>query len=168
MTHRVLFRLTAGALTLVLSMQSSGCRESRSLGGATAPNAPASITPRVVVSPDAGGLAIATIAFDVSAGVGRLGSFTGRLHFDAGGLEYVGDVALSDSTMRASNRTGDVIRVAGISTTGLDVTRLAAFRFRVMNASALSTLRFDVDEVHAISRASMLSLVRSPNAAGVP
>jgi hypothetical protein len=111
---------------------------------------------------------VVTVALDVSGTVGKLGSFTGRLHFDPAGLQYVGEVAVSDGTMRASNRVGDVIRVAGISTAGVNVAQLATVRFKVVNGSALESLHFDLEEVHELSRASLLSLVRSPTFTRVP
>jgi hypothetical protein len=104
----------------------------------------------------------------VSGNVGRLGSFTGRLHFDPSGLEYDGEVAVADGTARATNRVGDVVRMAGMSTSGVDVARLMTLRFTVLDKAAVERLRFDLEEVHEASSTNLLTLVRSPSVGRMP
>lgn len=146
----------------------AGCRETASLTRPTAANAPRSIAPKLVVRGDTGGTALVTVALELSGNVGTLGSFTGRLHFNPSSLQYDSEVAIADGTTRAVNHVGDVIRVAGISTSGVDANRLATFRFRVIDKAGLETMRFDLEEVHEISATNLLSLVRSPNTGRLP
>jgi hypothetical protein len=145
-----------------------GCRDTANLTRPTTSNAPRSITPTLIVRADTGSTVLVTLALNVSGNVGTLGSFTGRVHFASSSLEYVGDVAIGDGTTRAINRVGDVIRVAGISTSGVNAARLVTFRFRVIDRTALETMRFDLEEVHELSATNLLSLVRSPNASSAP
>lgn len=140
----------------------AGCRDTAALTRPTAGNAPRAITPRLLVVSDTGRTTLVTLALDVSGNVGKLGSFTGRLHFDPSALEYAGEVAIADGTTRATNRVGEVIRVAGLSTSGVNAARLVTFRFRVLDKAGLGTLRFDLEEVHEVSATNLLSLVRSP------
>lgn len=145
-----------------------GCRDTTGLTRPTTSNAPRSITPRILVLSDTGRTALVTLALELSGNVGKLGSFTGRLHFNPSSLDYVGEVAIADGATRAVNRTGDVIRVAGISTSGVNAARLVTFRFGVIDKSALETLRFDLEEVHEISTTNLLSLVRASSFGRMP
>jgi hypothetical protein len=111
---------------------------------------------------------VVTIALDVGSQVGQLGSFTGRLRFDSLALGYVGEMTLSDGTARASNREGGVVRVAGMSASGIDATHIAAFRFKVVNPAALGAMQFDLEEIHEISHANMASFVRRPEPGRIP
>lgn len=153
---------------LWLGVLLAGCRETTALTRPTAENAPRSITPKLLVRSDTGSTALVTVALDVSGNVGTLGSFTGRLHFNPASLQYDSEVAIGDGTTRAVNRVGDVIRVAGISTSGVNAARLVTFRFRVIDKSALETMRFELEEVHEISATNLLSLVRSPSLGRAP
>ena len=146
----------------------AGCRDTAGLTRPTAANAPRSITPKLLVRGDTGGTALVTVALDVSGNVGTLGSFTGRLHFNPSALRYDSELAIGDGTTRAVNHVGDVIRVAGISTSGVNPTRLVTFRFKVIDKAALEAMRFDLEEVHEISTTNLLSLVRSPSLGRVP
>lgn len=159
---------TRPAHLLWVALLLAGCRDTASLTRPTTSNAPRSITPKLIVRGDTGTTVLVTLALDVSGNVGTLGSFTGRVHFNASSLEYVGEVAIGDGTTRAVNRLGDVIRVAGISTSGLNATRLVTFRFRVIDKAALQTMRFDLEEVHEMSTTNLLSLVRSPTVVRAP
>ena len=145
-----------------------GCRDTAGLTRPTTSNAPRSITPKLVVHGDTGSTVLVTLALDVGGNVGTLGSFTGRVHFNAASLEYVGEVAISDGTTRAVNHVGDVIRVAGISTSRVNAARLGTFRFRVIDKAALATMRFELEEVHESSTTNLLSLVRSPSLVRAP
>lgn len=153
---------------LCIALLAAGCRDTANLTRPTTSNGPRSITPKLVVRADTGSTVLVTLALDVSANVGTLGSFTGRVHFNATSLEYVGEVAIGDGTTRAINHAGDVLRVAGISTNGVDVARLGTFRFRVIDKAALATMRFDLEEVHELSTTNLLSLVRSPSLVRAP
>jgi hypothetical protein len=147
------------AFALALGLAAQGCRDAANLVSTTGHLAPRSITPRVVVAPNGSG-AVLTLALDVRGDVGKIGSFTGRLLFDPTALFYDGEVPFSDGTDRASNPGDGVIRVAGASLNGVDVTNLAAFRFKVINAAALQQVRLELDEVHELSRANLNVLVR--------
>jgi len=153
---------------LCVALLVAGCRDTASLTRPTTSNAPRSITPKLVVRADTGSTALVTLALDVGGNVGTLGSFTGRVHFNPTSLEYVGEVAIGDGTTRAVNRVDDVIRVAGISTSGVNPARLGTFRFRVIDKAALATMRFDLEEVHELSTTNLLSLVRSPSLVRAP
>ena len=153
---------------LCVALLAAGCRDTASLTRPMTSNAPRSITPKLVVHADTGSTVLVTLALDVGGNVGTLGSFTGRVHFNAASLDYIGEVAIGDGTTRAVNRVDDVIRVAGISTGGVNVARLGTFRFRVNDKAALATMRFDLDEVHELSTTNLLSLVRSPSLVRAP
>ena len=159
---------TRAAHLIWVALLVAACRDTTGLTRPTASNAPRTITPKLLVLNDTGKTALVTVALDVSGNVGKLGSFTGRLHFDPASLEYDGEVAVGDGTTRATNRVGDVIRVAGISTSGVNAARLVTFRFTVLDRAALATLRFDLEEVHEVSATNLLSLVRAPNPGGIP
>jgi hypothetical protein len=81
------------------------------------------------------------------------------VHYDPAALSYEGEVALNDATLRASNPAVGEIRVAAVSAEGVDVARLAAFRFSVRNPAAVNSVRFELDEVHALSRMDLKSVV---------
>ena len=153
---------------LCVAVLLAACRDTAGLTRPTAANAPRSITPKLLVRGDTGSTALVTVALDVSGNVGTLGSFTGRLHFNPASLQYDSEVAIGDGTTRAVNRVGDVIRVAGISTSGVNAARLVTFRFRVIDKAALETMRFELEEVHEVSATNLLSLVRSPSLGRVP
>ena len=159
---------TRPAHLLWVTLLLAGCRDTSSLTRPTTSNAPRSITPKLVVQNDTGSTVLVTLALDVGGNVGKLGSFTGRVHFNTASLEYLGEVAVGDGTMRAVNRVDNVIRVAGISSSGLNAARLGSFRFRVIDRAALAAMRFDLEEVHELSTTNLLSLVRSPSLVRAP
>ena len=159
---------TRPARLLWVALLLAGCRDTGSLTRPTASNAPRSITPKLVVQGDTGSTVLVTLALDVGGNVGKLGSFTGRVHFNASSLEYIGEVAIGDGTTRAVNRVGEVIRVAGISMSGVNAARLGTFRFRVIVKAALAAMRFDLEEVHELSTTNLLSLVSSPSLVRTP
>ena len=158
-------RVCATAAGLVLGFGLQGCRDTDRLASAPGAAARRTITPHVIVAPD-GASAVLTLALDVHGDVGRIGSFTGRLRFDATQLAYDGEVPLTDGTMRASNPGEGVIRIAGASLSGVDVAQLASFRFKVINAAGLSAVQFDIEEVHELSRANVTALVVRSGATG--
>ena len=150
---------TAVALTLVL-MIASGCREAGTIVQTGAESVPASITARADVA-STGATAVVTLLLDVRGDVGKVGSFTGRLRFNPAALHYEGEVELSDGTLRAANPGAGVVRVAGASTAGVDVARLAVFRFTVTNAHAPQDVVFELDELHELSRVSLQARLTS-------
>lgn len=147
------------ALALVIA---SGCREAGTIVQTGGESVPASITPRAEVA-TSGTIALVTLVLDVRGEVGKIGSFTGRLRFNPAALQYEAEVDLLDGTLRASNPGAGVIRVAGASTSGMNVAKLAAFRFTVKNGAVPQDISFEVEEVHELSRLNLqASLVRSP------
>ena len=54
-----------------------------------------------------------------------------------------------------------VVRVAGASTVGVNVARLAVFHFTVTNASAPRNVAFELDELHELSRVSLQARLTS-------
>lgn len=150
---------TVAALALVVVV-ASGCREAGTIVQTGAESAPASITARTDVA-TSGETAVVTLVLDVRGDVGKVGSFTGRLRFNPAALHYEGEVELSDGTLRASNPGTGVVRVAGASTAGVNVARLAAFRFTIANASAPQNLSFELDELHELSRVSLQARLTS-------
>ena len=132
----------------------AGCRDSTSLPAASAPKPVQVIMPKASSSRgDAG--EVVTLSLDVPADVGKIGSFTGRLIYDASVLAYDGEVALGDGTSRASNPGTGEIRVAGASMSGIDVTQLAAFRFKRIGTTTEVPPRFELEEMHELSRANL-------------
>lgn len=167
MKHSIVRTARAAGAALIFALSAQSCRDAGTLVPAAGALAPRSITSRVVVVP-AGGAAVLTLVLDVRGDVGRIGSFTGRIRFDPAALLYESEVALSDGTMRASNPGEGVIRVAGASLSGVDVTQLAAFRFKVLNAAALSAVQFDLEEVHELTHANLSALVQRTGTSRAP
>lgn len=154
--HSKVRTLAAAALIFVLG--GAGCRDATTLVPAQGALAPRSITPRVVVVRN-GTDAVLTLALEIRGDVGKIGSYTGRMRFDAASLVYDGEVAITDGTVRASNPGNGIVRVAGASLSGIDVAQLAAFRFTVANVAALSTVQFDLEEVHELSHTNLGALL---------
>ncbi len=149
-------------VAIALAIAASGCHEYRSVVPTVDQPASRSITPRIDVT-SSGTSAVITLALDVQGDVGKIGSFTGRLHFDPAGLAYDDEVVLSDGTLRASNPGVGEIRFAGASAAGVEIAALAKFRFTVKNAAALQGVRFDLEEIHELTRADThASVQRSP------
>lgn len=117
------------------------------------------ITPQVVIRLS-GDTALVTLTLDTRGDTTRIGSYTGRVRFNAKALRFQSEVTQEDGALRAANAQGDSIRVAGISRTGIDPSNLALFRFTVHNAEGLQSLTFDVDELHEISRTDLKPVVR--------
>jgi hypothetical protein len=166
-TH-ILMRLPRRAIiALAIIGVVAGCRDSKSLPAASAPTPSQVITPRASMSGgDAG--EIVTLSLDVPADVGKIGSFTGRLIYDASALAYDGEVSLGDGTNRASNPGNGEIRVAGASMSGIDVTQLAAFRFKRIGTSIAVPPRFELEEVHELSRTNLAPRLSRSGTAKVP
>lgn len=146
---RVSMACAALGATLALT---TGCRDASNIVDTGQQLSKPSITPRTNLVMR-GDTALVTVWIDVRGDVGKIGSFTGRLRYDQTALEYVGEVAINDGTLRAVNAGPGDVRVAGASAAGVDRASLATFRFRVRNASAVPELQFDLDELHELSRA---------------
>jgi hypothetical protein len=58
--------------------------------------------------------------------------------------------------------------VAALSTSGVNAAQLVTFRFTVLDKVGLQRLRFDLEEVHEVSAANLLSLVRSTTPVRLP
>lgn len=148
----------APAVLVALAFAVAGCHDAASIvQGGDAATSPRAITPRVSIAAT-GAAAVVTIALDTQGGVGRVGSFTGRLRFDAAGLRYDGSAPAAG--LLAVNPAAGEVRVAGASANGLDVTRLAELRFTVTNPAALPGVRFEITEMHELSRADLRALLR--------
>jgi len=164
----ILMRLSHRAIVaLAIVGAAAGCRDSQSLPAAAAPTPLNVITPKALTSRgDAG--EVVTLVLDVPADVGKIGSFTGRLIFDAAALAYDGEVALGDGTTRAANPGTGEIRVAGASLSGIDVTQLAAFRFKRIGTTIETPPRFELDEVHELSRVNLAPRLSRTGTSKVP
>jgi len=154
-------------LLLALAAVVAGCGDRRSLPAASGPRPQSVITPKALTSRGETG-DIVTLSLDVPADVGKIGSFTGRLIYDASALAYDGEVTLSDGTSSASNPGTGEIRVAGASMTGIDITQLAAFRFKRIGTTIETPPQFELDEVHALSRVNLASRLSARNSQTVP
>jgi hypothetical protein len=159
MKNSIVRPLTLAALFLASGI-ASGCELVREELGATAAPQSSSISPRVRVALE-DSTAVVTLVMDVVGDVGGIGSFTGRVTFDPAGLLYDGEVALTDGTMRASNLGDGVIRVAGASMNGVDVSRLAAFRFKVLNRASLDAIQFSLEELHSLTQVDLREQLRA-------
>lgn len=145
-----------------------GCRETGTFVQSGVESGPAAISPRAVVV-TTGASTLVTLVLDVHGDVGKIGSVTGRLRFNPSALRYDGEVDLADGTMRASNPEASDIRVASASALGLNVARLATFRFVVIDAALPQNLTFDVEELHELSRTNLQAqVVRTGDAGARP
>jgi hypothetical protein len=154
-------------MAVAVAAIATGCRDSKSLAPASAPTPLSVITPKALPSRADGG-EIVTLSLDMPADVGKIGSFTGRLIYDASALAFDGEVSLGDGTSRASNPGTGEIRVAGASMTGIDVTQLAAFRFKRIGTMIEVPPRFELDEVHELSRADLAPRLSRTGTTKVP
>jgi hypothetical protein len=81
----------------------------------------------------------------------RLGSYTGRLHFDAEALRFLGEAEIDDG-MRVTNPAGapeGELRFAGASPTGLTNLVLYEATFEVTKTDYLAALELLMEEVTA-------------------
>ncbi len=154
---RRLIAVPAAALAFAVS----SCHDANSVMQSVGQPVPRSITPRTTAT-TAGPTAVVTLVLDVRGDVGKIGSYTGRLRYDAVALIYDGESEISDGTLRATNPGIGEIRVAGASAAGVDLARLAAFRFIVKDPAALQFVQFDLEEVHELSHVNLQpNVVRS-------
>jgi hypothetical protein len=146
---RAIARLAMACATLAAT---TGCRDATNIVDTGQQVSKPSIMPRTNLVMR-GDTALVTVWIDIRGDVGKIGSFTGRLRYDQTALEYGGEVATTDGTLRAVNPGSGEVRVAGASAAGVDRASLAVFRFHVRNASVVPGLQFDLDELHELSRA---------------
>lgn len=89
----------------------------------------------------------------------KVGSYTGRLHFDAASLQYKADVAINDG-LRVANPNGagtGEIRFAGASATGFADLTLYCATFTVKQANWAPTLTLQMEELSAARSLANLS-----------
>lgn len=89
----------------------------------------------------------------------KVGSYTGRLHFDAASLQYKADVAINDG-LRVANPNGagtGEIRFAGASATGFADLTLYSATFTVKQANWAPTLTLQMEELSAARSLANLS-----------
>jgi hypothetical protein len=81
----------------------------------------------------------------------KVGSFTGRLHFDAASLQYKAEVGINDG-LRVANANGagtGEIRFAGASATGFADLTLYSATFTVKQANWTGALTLQMEELSA-------------------
>lgn len=81
----------------------------------------------------------------------KVGSYTGRLHFDAGSLQYKAEVAINDG-LRVANPNGAAsgeIRFAGASAAGFSDLTLYSATFTVKQANWTRALTLLMEELSA-------------------
>ena len=89
----------------------------------------------------------------------KVGSYTGRLHFNAAQLQYKAEVAISDG-LRVANPNGAAtgeIRFAGASATGFADLTLYSATFTVKQANWTSALTLQMEELSAAKSLANLS-----------
>ncbi len=150
------------AVLLAVALLASGCRESTVFSSPADSAVPTLLATKVVVE-RTGTSALVTLAVDAPAGLAQIGSFTGSLVFDPAVLAFGEELPMNDGVLRASNAARGVVRVAGASTGGIAAARLASFRFVVLDTARAAGLRFDIVELHEITRGDLLPrLQRTP------
>ena len=155
-------RIRHVAMLLAIGFGTASCRESMPLLEPAQQPTPALLQARVLVERN-GSSALVTLAIDAPGGAAKIGSFTGSLAFDPSVLAFVEEAPLDDGVLRAANPGHGLVRVAGASTSGIASSRLAAFRFVVLDNSRPAGLRFDIAELHQTTRGDMLpQMMRAP------
>lgn len=89
----------------------------------------------------------------------KVGSYTGRLHFDAASLQYKAEVAINDG-LRVANPNGagtGEIRFAGASATGFADLTLYSATFTVKQANWARALTLQMEELSAARSLANLS-----------
>ncbi|HXE83578.1 MAG TPA: cohesin domain-containing protein [Gemmatimonadales bacterium] len=89
----------------------------------------------------------------------KIGSYTGRLHFDAAALQYKAEVAINDG-LRVANPNGaggGEIRFAGASATGFADLTLYSATFTVKQANWTRALTLQMEELSAAKSLANLS-----------
>lgn len=89
----------------------------------------------------------------------KVGSYTGRLHFDAASLQYKAEVAINDG-LRVANANGagtGEIRFAGASATGFADLTLYSASFTVKQANWTRGMTLQMEELSAAKSLANLS-----------
>lgn len=140
-------------LAAAAAIAAPACGEQRGADRLTAAPPPALVA-RLVLSdsaPAAG--SDVQVYLDVGTIPGTsIGSYTGRIAYDAAGLAYVGEAEVAGAALRAVNALPGLLRTAGVSTAGFSAGRLAGYRFHVIDPNAVQSLRLTIDELHTIAR----------------
>ena len=102
------------------------------------------------LAPRVGGSLIVSV--QAIATQGTVGSYTARINYDPAALRFVGEIAINDNGLRASNASPGLVRFAGAAATGFTGGRLASYKFVVLQPNSARTLSLAVEEMHMITR----------------
>lgn len=138
--------------SLVLVAGAVACDDSRDAGSLTAPPAPISGTVAYLTVSDPSAVAGSTVTVTATArqaaGLAEVGAFSASLAYDASGLTFVNEHALTGGGMRAVNARGGKVFAAGASSEGFAQGQLFAVTFKVVNPAALASLALTVSELN--------------------
>lgn len=138
-------------LSLVLVVGAVACDDSRDAGSLVAPPVPTTGTVAYLTVSDpnavAGSTVTVTATAQQAAGLSQVGAFSASLAYDAAGLTFVSEQALTGG-MRAVNARGGKIFAAGASSEGFAQGQLFAVTFTVVNPAALASLALTVSELN--------------------
>ena len=137
--------------SLVLVAGVVACDDSRDAGSLTAPPAPTSGTVAYLTVSDpnaaAGSTVTVTATAQQAAGLSQVGAFSASLAYDASGLTFVSERALTGG-MRAVNARDGRVFAAGASSEGFAQGELFAVTFKVVNPASLASLALTVNELN--------------------
>ncbi len=133
----------------------TACQDEAPATGPTAPNPQTGVTAYVTVD-NLNARVGQTVRVRVEVQVGtqqnyRVGSYTGRLRFDAARLQFRAENAINDG-LRVANNTGagaGEVRFAGASPTGFQTLVLYDATFEVRNANYAASLQLTMEELSA-------------------
>lgn len=138
-------------LSLVLVAGAVACDDSRDAGSLTAPPIPTSGTVAYLTVSDPNAVAGSTVTVTATArqaaGLAEVGAFSASLAYDASGLTFVSERALTGG-MRAVNARDGRVFAAGASSEGFAQGQLFAVTFKVVNPAALASLALTVSELN--------------------
>lgn len=155
------------SLVLAVVLLVGACREGAVSSAPADSPVPVLLEAKVMVE-RTGTSALVTLAVDAPTGATKIGSFTGSLVFDPTVLAFVEEMSMNDGVLRAANPARGVVRVAGASTGGIAATRLASFRFVLLDTTRATGLRFDIAELHETTRGDLLPRVQRTPLRGTP
>ena len=99
-------------------------------------------------APRVGSTVTVTANVAPARGAKAIGSFSGHLRYDPGGLSFVAESRLLTGIRAFNPQPGD-IRVAGAAAEGFQDDRLFAVTFKVNDLRAVATLELALDEMNA-------------------
>ena len=138
-------------LSLVLVAGAVACDDSRDAGSLTAPPAPTTGTVAYLTVSDPNAVAGSTVTVVATAreaaGLSKVGAFSASLAYDASGLTFLSEHALTGG-MRAVNARGGKVFAAGASSEGFTGGELFAVSFKVVNPAALASLSLSLTELN--------------------